>query len=179
MSLLMEGDKPSSQPPKAQHTVPAVSPGTDTAARVEALIAALKASGTDITASYADWLKVGFAIAGEFGEAGRPYFHAISSLYPGYDQAESDKKYDECLKSNECKTDIATIFYLAKNQGVTIERPANAAGTSQRLPREKVKVTKMSLCPFRTMTPKEFPTSRCSRSTSTRSFPACSKKSQT
>ena len=137
MGLLKEGDKPSSQPPKAQHTVPAVSPGTDTAARVEALIAALKASGTDITASYADWLKVGFAIAGEFGEAGRPYFHAISSLYPGYDQAESDKKYDECLKSSEGRTDIATLFYLAKNQGVTLERPANAPGTRQRQAREK------------------------------------------
>jgi len=137
MGLLKEGDKPSSQPPKAQHTVPAVSPGTDTAARVEALIAALKVSGTDITASYADWLKVGFAIAGEFGEAGRPYFHAISSLYPGYDQAESDKKYDECLKSSEGRTDIATLFYLAKNQGVTLERPANAPGTRQRQAREK------------------------------------------
>ena len=126
MGLLREGDKPSSQPPKA-----------DTAARVEALIAALKASGRDITADYNDWLKVGFALAGEFGEAGRPYFHAISSLYPGYDQAESDKKFDECLKSNEGKTDIATLFYLAKNQGVTLEKPANAAGTLQRIPRKK------------------------------------------
>ena len=137
MGLLREGDKPSSQPPRADTTAAVPAPATDTGARVEALIAALKASGRDITAGYGDWLKVGFALAGEFGEAGRPYFHAISSLYPNYDQAESDKKYDECLKSNEGKTDIATIFYLAKNQGVTIERPANAAGTSQRLPREK------------------------------------------
>ena len=89
MGLLREGDKPSSQPPKA-----------DTPARVEALIAALKASGRDITADYNDWLKVGFALAGEFGEAGRSYFHVISFLYPGCDQAESDKK--SCRRTQEC-----------------------------------------------------------------------------
>ncbi|MBR3291758.1 MAG: PriCT-2 domain-containing protein, partial [Bacteroidales bacterium] len=84
MDLLSEGDKPSSQQPQApaNHLSGPV-PTTDTGARVEALIAALKAAGTDITADYNDWLKVGFALAGEFGESGRGYFHAISSLYPG------------------------------------------------------------------------------------------------
>ena len=164
MGLLKEGDKPSSQPPKAEPAAAVQVPATDTAARVEALIAALKSSGRDITADYGDWLKVGFALAGEFGEAGRTYFHAISSLYPGYDQAESDKKFDECLKSSEGRTDIATLFYLAKNQGVTIERPANAPGTRQRIPREKGQ------------SDKNVP---LSRSKSIPDFPACSKKSRT
>ena len=138
MDLLSEGDKPSSQQAQAPVNHPSAPvPSTDTGARVEALIAALKAAGTDITADYNDWLKVGFALAGEFGESGRGYFHAISSLYPGYDQAESDTKYTECLKSDSGRTDISTLFYLAKNQCVTLERPANAPGTSHDIPRKK------------------------------------------
>ena len=137
MDLLNEGDK-SSQHSQAPANLPSAPvPSTDTGARVEALIAALKAAGADITADYNDWLKVGFALAGEFGEGGRGYFHAISSLYPGYDQAECDKKYDECLKSDAGRTDISTLFYLAKNQGVTLERPANAPGTSHDISRQK------------------------------------------
>lgn len=91
---------------------------SDTATRVESLIAQLKASHTDITSGYTEWLKVGFAIASEFGETGRRYFHEISALYSGYDATECDKKYDECLKSDKGRTNIATIFYLAEQQGV-------------------------------------------------------------
>ena len=129
MDLLNEGDKPSQQHPQPISAAGLNAPDTDTASRVEALIAALRAAGADITADYGNWLKVGFALAGEFGEGGRGYFHDISSLYPGYDQAESDKKYDECLKSNQGKTDISTLFYLAKNQGVILQRPENEPRT--------------------------------------------------
>lgn len=93
---------------------------TDTATRVESLIAQLKASHTDITSGYTEWLKVGFAIASEFGETGRRYFHDISALYSGYDATECDKKYDECLKSDNGRTNIATLFYLAEQQGVKL-----------------------------------------------------------
>ena len=93
---------------------------SDTATRVESLIAQLKASHTDITSGYTEWLKVGFAIASEFGEAGRRYFHDISALYTGYDATECDKKYDECLKSDNGRTNIATLFYLAEKQGVKL-----------------------------------------------------------
>ena len=93
---------------------------SDTVTRVESLIAQLKASHTDITSGYTEWLKVGFAIASEFGETGRRYFHDISALYFGYDATECDKKYDECLKSDKGRTNIATIFYLAEQQGVKL-----------------------------------------------------------
>ena len=93
---------------------------SDTATRVESLIAQLKASHTDITSGYTEWLKVGFAIASEFGETGRTYFHDISALYTGYDATECDKKYDECLKSDNGRTNIATLFYLAEQQGVKL-----------------------------------------------------------
>ena len=93
---------------------------SDTATRVESLISQLKASHTDITSGYTEWLKVGFAIASEFGETGRRYFHDISALYTGYDATECDKKYDEYLKSDNGRTNIATLFYLAEQQGVKL-----------------------------------------------------------
>ena len=93
---------------------------SDTSTRVESLIQLLKANHTDITSGYTEWLKVGFAIASEFGEAGRRYFHDISALYTGYDATECDKKYDECLKSDNGRTNISTLFYLAEQQGVKL-----------------------------------------------------------
>ena len=93
MELLNEGNQSSQQ--SAQTATPVYAHNTsdtDTASRVEALIAELRASGRDITADYGDWLKVGFALASEFGESGRRYFHDISSIYSGYNQEESDTK---------------------------------------------------------------------------------------
>ena len=121
MELLSEGNKSSQQ--SAQTATPVYAHNTsdtDTASRVEALIAELRASGRDITADYGDWLKVGFALASEFGESGRRYFHDISSIYSGYERQECDKKYDQCLKSDNGKTNIATLFYLAEQQGVRL-----------------------------------------------------------
>ena len=104
--------------PTAQAERP--TPSADTATKVENLIALLKSSHTDITADYNDWLKVGFALASEFGESGRSYFHDISSINQGYSQTESDTKFTECLKSDSGRTDISTLFYLAKNKGITL-----------------------------------------------------------
>ena len=54
MNLLNEGDKPSQQPQQPAHPVGSSAPDPDIASRVEALIAALRASGADITADYND-----------------------------------------------------------------------------------------------------------------------------
>lgn len=110
VNLLNEGGAPAAQSPSY----------SDNTERVETLIALLKSTHTDITSGYTEWLKVGFAIASEFGEGGRRYFHDISSLYSGYDKAECDKKYDECLKTDKGRTNISTIFYLAEQQGVKL-----------------------------------------------------------
>lgn len=104
----------------APQSAPQSQISTDNTSRVEALIAQLKSSNADITSGYNDWLKVGFALASEFGESGRKYFHDISSIYSGYERQECDKKYDQCLKSDNGKTNIATLFYLAEQQGVRL-----------------------------------------------------------
>ena len=159
MELLSEGNKSSQQ--SAQTATPVYAHNTsdsDTASRVEALIAELRASGRDITADYGDWLKVGFALASEFGESGRRYFHDISSLYSGYNQEESDTKYSECLKSDNGRTDISTLFYLAKNQGITLRRANVGPQPNNASPSTKVQSDKNVPLTLSLDDPEEMPT---------------------
>lgn len=72
----------------------------------------------DITQSYQDWLKCGGALAGEFGENGRLYFHQISQYHKDYTYKGCDKQFDHCLKSLN-KIAISTLFYVAKSYGIT------------------------------------------------------------
>ena len=81
----------------------------------------LEKKGLDITGSYYDWIKVGFALACEFGENGRFYFHKVSRLNDKYDQQKTEKKFDNFLKSNSNKTQIGTFFWLCKNTGIQIK----------------------------------------------------------
>lgn len=45
---------------------------------VETLIARIEETGTDINERYKHWFRVGCALASEFGEEGRDYFHRLS-----------------------------------------------------------------------------------------------------
>ncbi len=66
--------------------------------------------------TYDCWLKIGFAIANTFGEAGRQYFHALSKASPKYKFDECDKKYTNCLETNQGAVNFGTIVHMAMNQ---------------------------------------------------------------
>jgi len=77
----------------------------------------------DITGgNYDDWLKVGFGIAEQFGEAGRQYFHAISRPYEKYKVKSTDDQYKACLKQTGTgnRANIRSFYYLAKSHGISI-----------------------------------------------------------
>ncbi len=95
--------------------------GNDTRTWVEKYITALSAKGIDITEGYKQWLRLGFAFATEFGEAGRQYFHDVSRNYSGYKPGAADKQYTHCLNSRGHGVTIKTFFYLCKAQGVTLQ----------------------------------------------------------
>lgn len=73
--------------------------------------------GADLTGSYRDWLTIGFALADEFNEGGREYFHTLSSMSPKYSPKVADKKYDECLKNGNGSVKIGTLYYMMKGCG--------------------------------------------------------------
>jgi len=91
---------------------------------VKKLITKLEADKLDITSSYDDWLKIGFALAHQFGEDGRIYYRQISSLYDGYDYVECENQYNSCLRYFEGKNvTLKTLFGIAKQKGVIVSNP--------------------------------------------------------
>lgn len=96
--------------PPLPHTYPITT--NDTRTRVERCINTITARGIDITTTYQQWLRIGLALAAEFGEAGRQYFHEVSRFYPKYSYTETDKKYTTLLRNHNNRVGIGTFFYL-------------------------------------------------------------------
>ena len=87
---------------------------------MEKIIDALERKHIDITHSYENWIKVGFALCTTFGEQGREYYHRIGRMYPRYTREETDKTYTQLLARNNGGTSLRSIVFLAKEAGVRI-----------------------------------------------------------
>lgn len=88
----------------------------------------IRQGNVNICSNYEEWLEVGFALASEFGEVGREYFHLISDISSNYrsdSQAANsklvDRQYDSCLKARGTGITIATFFWLCKNNGIDLQ----------------------------------------------------------
>ena len=80
----------------------------------------------NITNGYDNWLKVGFAIAGEFNAGGLDYFDRFSRLDTSYNPDAVREQYNKCLRGNNGTTEIKTVFSMAKNAGLTIPEKKTA-----------------------------------------------------
>lgn len=98
---------------------------------IEDFIKQLEQKQTDITSSYTQWRDIGFALASEFKEEGRNYFHRISSFYPGYKSEETEAQYNACLKSNGSGITLKTLFFHLKNAGINIGSAINEEKQSE------------------------------------------------
>ena len=106
-----------------QFPVTTVIPTTDgLAADIQALVEQVEASTLDITAGYENWLKIGFALAEALGEDGRDFFHRLSRFNADYDQAEADKQYDACLRSDGSGITPRSLFHIAQQHGITVRK---------------------------------------------------------
>lgn len=88
--------------------------------KVARLTEELGRRGIDLTDGYSKWVEIGMSLA-NLGEAGREFFHAISSVYPGYDRAKADTKFTNLLRTTR-KVTIATFFHQCEAHGVTLDR---------------------------------------------------------
>ena len=66
---------------------------------VETIVSRIEAAHVDLTATYAEWIEIGFALAHGLGEEGRGFFHRLSRFYSSYRAEEADKQYTACLRS--------------------------------------------------------------------------------
>lgn len=86
---------------------------------LEALRAAILQKKVDITPTYEAWWKCLCAVATELGDAGEDYAHDICQFYEGYSVEETSKKYREALKNGAGTCTASTLFYYAKQAGIT------------------------------------------------------------
>jgi len=102
--------------PKQVHTVL-------TGNEFDELIDRICRGGYDLTeGAYKNYLDIGFALASEFGERGREYFHAIAAQNSKYDHIKADRQYNYCLRdTGQSKIAIGTFYYYAKQAGVELK----------------------------------------------------------
>lgn len=100
---------------------------------LHALVKHITEHGINLTSAYDDWTHIGFALAYRYGEQGRQLFHDISRQDSRYTPAECDKKYTSYLRgsstANPCN--LATIFFIAKQQGIDISHLSSPAHSRQ------------------------------------------------
>lgn len=96
-----------------------------TGSEFEELLERICRGSYDLTEGvYQNYLTLGFALASEFGEKGREYFHAVAAQNIKYDPAKADKQYTYCLRdTGQNKVTIATFYYYAKQAGVELKSP--------------------------------------------------------
>jgi len=92
---------------------------------IETITRRIETAAADIAPNYADWRDLGFALADALGESGRSYYHRLSCFYPQYNQTETDKQYNSCLKAHGHGVTIKTLYHLAKTAGVDISKYPN------------------------------------------------------
>lgn len=73
----------------------------------------------DLTDGYRNWVEIGMSLA-DLGEAGREFFHAVSSVYPGYDHAKANIKFTNLLRTTR-KVTIGTFFHQCEAHGVSLD----------------------------------------------------------
>lgn len=95
---------------------------------VSASAAEIERTGIDITADYDDWIKIGYAVSNEAGEAGREHFHKISSVNIDYDATETDTVYNSMLNGGRTcgKATGASLRHLMQKHKVPT--PAKEGG---------------------------------------------------
>lgn len=86
---------------------------------IDTLVSIIEGSHIDITTDFNDWTKVAFALASEYGEEGRMYFHKLARLSPTYKVGENEKKYDNALKTGR-KVNISTLVYIAQKNHIDV-----------------------------------------------------------
>lgn len=95
-----------------------IQPHHSTVEAVEYVIQQIESRKLDLTATYDRWISIGFALADEFGEAGRSFFRRISQFYPGFSREDTDQKFDYLLRTHSGAVGIGTFFFYAQEAGL-------------------------------------------------------------
>jgi hypothetical protein len=93
------------------HSISTPQNHTTTWNRVGDAVAEITQRGLDIAPDYDTYMKIGMALAHEFGEAGRGFFHAVCQPSPKYRQPEADRQFTACIRAKRGGISIGTFFH--------------------------------------------------------------------
>lgn len=103
------------EPPRPVHLVSNFD-GGDVFNKVFSCCRQIADRGIDLTSDYESWYRVGASLA-SLGESGRTFFHVCSQQNPGYNESETDKKFNNLLH-NTNRFSIGSFFYICKEMGI-------------------------------------------------------------
>lgn len=95
-------------------------PSSDDREKILAVGQELLTIGANIADSYSDWLRLGFALADGLGSEGRDLYHQLSAQSSKYNEAQCEKKWQQCLAKSNGRTSIKTFYYMAQQAGVDL-----------------------------------------------------------
>ncbi|MBL7471380.1 BT4734/BF3469 family protein [Robertkochia sediminum] len=98
-----------------------ITPGSpETRAKIQELTKKIENDGLDLTDSYDNWMRIGFALHTELGEEGREYFHRISQFHHDYNESSCENFYTELGLRNNGSITAGSLFHIAGEQGIKI-----------------------------------------------------------
>lgn len=104
----------------------------------------IHAKAVDLTGSYEDWFRIGWALISEYGEEARGIFHEVSGYHPAYDADECDKKFNYLVATRPHSIKIATFYYYCHNAGLDTSTPQSKKIISSAAASKRSKITKES-----------------------------------
>lgn len=111
--------KTKSETPRKIQSVPIILPDDQVGEMVQQVVS----SRHNIAPDYDSYLRMGFAIASGFGESGRAYFHALSSVSEKYHSTQAEKQYDRCLDgASKSGISVGSFYWMLQNAGVKLPR---------------------------------------------------------
>ena len=86
--------------------------------KVERYVEEIERSHLDITEGYDQWLVIGMALS-NLGESGRSLFHRVSSMNPSYKPGETDKKFNDLLRTTR-RVNLGSFSHICHEHGIRI-----------------------------------------------------------
>jgi predicted P-loop ATPase len=79
-----------------------------------------QASSMNLFDDYADYIKLAFALASEFGANGETYFHALCRASTKYNEKKAIEHYKKACSRNETGVTMATVYWKFKEAGISL-----------------------------------------------------------
>jgi hypothetical protein len=99
------------------HSISTPQNHTTTWNRVGDAVAEITQRGLDIAPDYDTYMKIGMALAHEFGEAGREFFHTVCRPSPKYRLKDADNQFTACVRLHKGGITIGTFFHFYRLAG--------------------------------------------------------------